>query len=53
MTWGEFKKLAEERGARDEQVIQYIDIGASDHWHVNVEKAPIADNDPVIRLSII
>jgi hypothetical protein len=34
MTWGEFKKLVEDKGVEDTDYISYIDIGASNDFDV-------------------
>lgn len=34
MTWGEFKKLVEDKGVEDTDYISYIDVGASNDFDV-------------------
>lgn len=37
MTWGQFKALAEARGAKDDDVLWYIDVTAPVSEFINVE----------------
>lgn len=41
MTWGQFKALAEARGAKDDDVLWYIDVTAPVDAFINVEHTTV------------